>query len=131
KETLTYYIVQQQYMLLDAYKLVDTAGDAIHFWAWGNGVPAAQRGQFKSATDANGNEVTAAYDAGGALTELTRTSNVGGATTTESLAFTTASGKVTTATLRRQVGAGSWAVVRTTDYTYSVGVQSNLKLAVV
>jgi hypothetical protein len=125
-ESLNYYIVEQGYMLKDAYKVGDTAGNVTHFWAWGNGIPSAQRGQFKSRTDADGNTIDATYDSSGVLTELTRTGTSGGQTVTESLLLSYSSGKVATATLRRKVGAGSWSTIQSTAYTYSNG---NLTLA--
>src|SRR5262249_47323584 len=121
-ETPVHYVVVGGMMLQDAYKLTDTAGGVTEFWGWGNGVPTTKRGKLKSRTDPNGNVINATYDTSGVLTELTRTSTAGGTTTTESLLFVyNLQSQVSTATLRRQVGAGPWATIRKVDYTYGSG----------
>jgi hypothetical protein len=69
----------------DTYTLTDTQGDQIGFSGFGTGWLAAQKGQFKSYTDANGVAMSVtSYTADGHIGEMQRSVTVGGQTVTES-----------------------------------------------
>jgi RHS repeat-associated protein len=114
------------------FTLADTEGNKLVFYGFGSGVPAAQRGQLKTLTDAGGNLTTETYNADGTPAELSWAVTAGSVTTTESLLFAYGItdprdpnyGRVTSAQLRRMVGTGSWETVRTVEYTYYDGTDN-------
>ena len=112
------------------FVLTDARGDRLRFYGFQSSLPTAQQGQLKSFTDANGNVISVtAHTTSGQISEIQRSTTVGGVTTTESFLFTfitsgTNTGLVQNVTLRRQVGGGSWTTVRQAVYTYYDGTQS-------
>jgi RHS repeat-associated protein len=114
----------------DTYVLTDTRGDQISFYGFGTGWLAAQRGRFQSFTDPHGNVTQVSSLTGdGKPGEVQRSQTVGGVTTTESYVNTYVSsggnaGLMSSETLRRQVGGGSWVTVRQVSYTYYDGTES-------
>ncbi len=124
------------------FTLTDTAGNKLLFHDFDINLPVDQRGKFKSFTDPKGNVLSViSRNAEGKPTEVQRTSTIGGTTTTESFvyAYLTSgnnAGRVSNATLRRQINAGAWTTVRQVDYTYydlgqSFGNLGDLKTAVI
>src|SRR5262249_27485606 len=106
------------------FALTDTAGNVLRFNNFDQTLLANQRGQFKSFTDTNANVTSVtAYATDGKPQEIQRSVTVGGTTTIESILLTYgttggANGRITNATLRRQVGGGSWTTVRQVDLSY-------------
>ena len=106
------------------FVLTDAAGNVTRYYDFGGGIPALQRGTFKSLTDAAGN-VTSVHssDGSGRATEVRRS----GGGVTESLLYAHVAaganaGLVETVTLRRSTDGGStWGTVRTAEYTYFDG----------
>ncbi|WP_428936902.1 hypothetical protein [Fontivita pretiosa] len=82
-----------------------------------------------SLVDEYGNVIDTTYNGSGQLTEITRQGTFGGTQHTESIAYSyVASGANTglleSVTLRRKVGAGSYATVRSVSYSYYVDADS-------
>jgi RHS repeat-associated protein len=110
------------------FTLVTPTGAKVVFNNFDASLGTYQKGQVKSITDPNGNTLTVtSRDGSGRPLDLQRTSTTGGVTTTESfqlayVASGTNAGRLASITLRRQVGAGSWATVRKVEYTqYDTG----------
>jgi RHS repeat-associated protein len=113
------------------FALADTEGNVFDFYGFGSGVPALQRGQLKTLTDAGGNVTTVTYNTDGTPAELSWAVTTGGVTTTESFLFGYITNpqdpnyrKSSSAQLRRKVGNGSWETVRTVEYTYYDGTDN-------
>src|SRR5262249_44071254 len=99
QETLTQNTADREFIL------TDTTGRRLRFHnfssALPNPVPLAQQGEFKSFTDPYGTVLTAARDANGKLTEVTRATGSGSAKVTESYLYTfTSTGQVLSVELR-------------------------------
>jgi RHS repeat-associated protein len=110
------------------YIFTDTVGDQIRFSDFSGSIPANQKGQIKSFTDANGNVTSVISRTGdGKPTEVQRSVTVNGVTTTESYLYAYVgsgvnAGLMQNVTLRRQVNGGSWTIIRQVAYTYYDGV---------
>jgi RHS repeat-associated protein len=108
----------------------DTKGEVTTFHGFDPAIPAPERGQLASYSDAAGNVTSGSYDTSGNLTEITRTSGTGSTALTESYLYSyltsgVNSGKVSSITLRRKIGSGSYSTVRSVAYTYYDGTTSN------
>ncbi len=92
--------------------------------------PAGKRGRFAGYADPAGNAVgVVSSNGGGQPTEVQQSATAGGVTVTESYLFAyytagAGAGMMSSATLRRKVGAGAWATVRSVEYTYHDGTTS-------
>ncbi len=115
------------------FKLVDTLGNVTRYYGFQTSLPVAQRGKFKSITDASGNAITTTYNAAGQVTASSRTDG----TTTETFAYTYLGsginqGMAAAVALLRTVGS-STTTIRQVTYAYYDGFESygnagNLKL---
>ncbi len=109
------------------FLLNDPQGDTIRFYGFETTIPLAQRGQFKSFTDPNGNVINVtSHSTNGQIAEIQRSATTNGVTTTESFLYTYLSsgnnmGLVQNVTLRRKVGTGNWSTVRQAVFTYYDG----------
>jgi YD repeat-containing protein len=102
------------------YDLTQTDGMVFHFFGFGSGVPAAQRGRLSSYADAAGNTTTASYNTSGQLTAIGR----GDGTLAESYAYTyNGAGLVSNVALKRGLAGGTLATVRQAALTYYDGTQ--------
>lgn len=124
------------------FVLTDGTGRAFTFYDFSGSTPAGREGKLKSVADAAGalTEVTS-WDGAGRPTEVQRVTGSGGNALTESfvsayVASGANAGLLESVTQRTRVGTGSWATVRTVEYTYydgttGPGLAGNLKTAVV
>jgi RHS repeat-associated protein len=114
----------------DTFTLLDTQGDQIAFSGFGAGWLSAQKGQFKSYTEADGVAMAVtAYTADGHVAEAQRSATVGGQTVTESwlygyVASGVNAGLLASVTLRTKVNGGAWSAVRQVQYAYYDGTQT-------
>jgi len=107
------------------FKLTQTDGTALDYYGFGGTLPAAQRGQLQSYTDAQGNTTSATYNSGGQLTAITRTDG----TTAESYAYSYVAsgvdaGLVAGVALRRGPYGGTLATVQQVAFAYYDGTQA-------
>lgn len=110
------------------YVLTDTRGNQTRYYDFDDGLPALQRGAFKSFRDAAGNRIRAyAHDADGALTEVRRSATTGGVTTTEAYVYTYITGPgadrglLGSVVLRRSTNGTTFTPVRQAEYAYYDG----------
>src|SRR5262249_49211007 len=113
------------------FTLTDTTGKVLKFCDFSTGLPAAQRGAFKSFAHPKGNTPSVtSRGSDGQPTEVQRSATVGGTTTTESFQYSYLAapdpnaGKLSGAVLRRQVNGGAWTTIRQVAYTYYNGTES-------
>jgi hypothetical protein len=109
------------------FVFTDTAGNAIHFADFSTGLPANQRGQFKSCADPYGNAISVtSWTSDGKVAEMQRSDG----TTTQSYLYTYLAspdpnaGLISNVTLRQKVGNGAWTVVRQVNYDYYDGTSN-------
>ena len=103
--------------------LTDSNGDTLRFWDW-TASQANQWGQFKSATDAKGNQISVtSYTGNGSVAQMQRSDG----TTTQMYAYTYLAspdlnaGMISNITLEQKVGSGAWTIVRQVNYDYYDG----------
>ncbi len=107
------------------------SGRKFTFFDFSSGVPASQQGNFKSMLDEGGNLTSVqSWDSSGRPTEMTTVNVTASPSVTESIvyAYSTTSpnaGMLSSATLRRKVGTGSYSTVMTANYTYYDNSSSN------
>jgi hypothetical protein len=112
------------------FVLTDDKGAQISFYDFSTNIPAAQRGQFKTYTDADGNLLTVtAHTTDGHVAEVQRTVTVSGTTYTDSYLYSYLptgdpnAGLLANVTLRRQTNGGAWGTVRQVQYAYYNGTE--------
>jgi RHS repeat-associated protein len=113
------------------FVLTDLGGSQYRFDDFDTSLPAGERGQLLSVTDANGDVTTVTRNTDGTAGEVQRTTGTGGSAVTESYLYdylptgNANAGRVASVILRRNVGGGSWSTVREVDYAYYDGTDSN------
>lgn len=112
------------------FVLTDSTGAKTTFYDFSTSHAAGKRGRFAGYADPAGNAVGVVSSNGaGQPTEVQQSATAGGVTVTESYLFAyytsgAGAGMMSSATLRRKVGAGAWATVRSVEYTYHDGTTS-------
>ncbi len=113
----------QQKLVMNAdgnFSLTDPQGVVMTFYGFGSSIPTAQRGQFASRKDPNGQQTTTTYNATGQLTSQQRNDG----TNSEAFYYSYINGSGPNNGLTSQV---TWvqnqATVRTSTFTYYDGTQ--------
>jgi hypothetical protein len=113
------------------FLLSDTAGDVLDFYGFDSTVPGAEQGQLKTFTDAAGNVTDlSSRTSDGEVARVTRSSTIDGTTVAEAFVYAYVGsgvnqGLLQSAALQRQTDGGSWVTVRSVEYDYYDGSDSN------
>ncbi len=107
------------------------SGRVFTFFDFSSSVPTNQRGMFKSMMDEGGNLTSVqSWDSSGRPTEVSTVNVTASPSVTESIVYTYSTtspnaGMLSSATLRRKVGTGSYATVMTATYAYHDGTTTS------
>src|SRR4029453_8524443 len=116
------------------FRLTEPSGIVWEFLDYS--APSGRDGRFYRATLPGGQQITVTAYTGEDISEVERTYNDGTSDHTEQFQYVYASGRLSTVTVRRKVGAGAWTNIRREAYTYygtseTYGNEGNLKTAIV